>query len=140
MLPPLQKICLFWAKLQAHFKTISKQTLVRGYFQTLPSMCIYIYMRMCVYIHIYIYYVYMYIICMCVYTHIYYIYILYQCLLMQSIPTWWNVGAGVPLVHLMASQKVGSTCSTGDALGPGCRFQLCHSRQRNPIITYIYHT
>ena len=88
MLPPLQKICLFWAKLQAHFKTISKQTLVRGYFQTLPSMCIYIYMRMCVYIHIYIYYVYMYIICMCVYTHIYYIYILYQCLLMQSIPTW----------------------------------------------------
>ena len=91
---------------------------------------------MCVYIHIYIMYIC--ILYVCVYIHIYIIYILYQCLLMQSIPTWWNVGAGVPLVHLMASQKVGSTCSTGDALGPGCRFQLCHSRQRNPIITYIY--
>ena len=88
MLPPLQKICLFWAKLQAHFKTISKQTLVRGYFQTLPSMCIYIYAYVCIYTHIYILCIYVYYMYVCIYTYILYIYILYQCLLMQSIPTW----------------------------------------------------
>jgi hypothetical protein len=73
MLPPLQKICLFWAKLQAHFKTISKQTLVRGYFQTLPSMCIYI--CVCVYIYTHIYIMYICILYVCVYIHIYIIYI-----------------------------------------------------------------